>query len=330
MDDLYEVAKKKMAIFLPETAKRQQAFEERGGLFAHYTSANNVVNILRSKQLWMRNVQVMNDFSEIRHGIHQVSRFLESQHAEPLKNAISRCQPDAWEHATKRYEDWKNHLSHHTFLFCLSEHAESENDLGRLSMWRAYGGNSAKAAILIKFPFGHIDTGIAYEINFSPALYFSELEILAHFKTIAESIDNNFSYVSSLGLDEITRMTFVILFTTSISLKHPGFREELEWRLMHVPGFFSPTIVKTDGLPLMRQSIELIESLPQSVYKIKLENDDEHKITGINITQIIEKIIIGPTEHPLVLYNALIAELKNVGFSNAEKIVTASQIPLRT
>jgi hypothetical protein len=330
MDDLYETAKKKMGIFMPETAKRQKNFEQSNNLFVHYTSASNVVNILRNKQLWMRNVQVMNDFSEIRHGIQQVTEFLGSELAHNLIDSANKCHPEAWNLATERYNNWKSHLLNNTFLFCLSEHDPKEDEVGRLSMWRAYGGNSAKAAILIKFPFGHIQTGIAYEINFSPALYYSPPEIRNHFHEIAGSIAENMEYVRALGLEEIVRLIFVMLFITSISLKHPGFSEEREWRIVHVPRFFQPTPVKSNEPPLMRPKVEVIDSLPQSVYKINLENNSEYNITGIDIKDIIKKIIIGPTENPLVVYEALMLELQDAGFKDMNRLITASQIPLRT
>lgn len=36
--------------------------------FSHYTSAEAAISIIKNKKIWMRNIKVMNDYSEVKYG----------------------------------------------------------------------------------------------------------------------------------------------------------------------------------------------------------------------------------------------------------------------
>ena len=55
-------------LFAPYFADRVAALQ--GGLrLVHYTSVENAYRIITGRQVWLRNASMMNDFSEIEHGI---------------------------------------------------------------------------------------------------------------------------------------------------------------------------------------------------------------------------------------------------------------------
>ncbi len=57
-------------IFYPNYNKRVQKIRDNDRKFAHYTSAEVAVSILKNKSVWLRNASVMNDFNEIEHGLN--------------------------------------------------------------------------------------------------------------------------------------------------------------------------------------------------------------------------------------------------------------------
>lgn len=56
-------------MFLPCHAKIIDGLPKEDRLFVHYTSAENGINIIKNKEIWLRNVRCMNDFSEVEHGM---------------------------------------------------------------------------------------------------------------------------------------------------------------------------------------------------------------------------------------------------------------------
>lgn len=53
---------------MPNSCSRRAEFVRSDRSFVHYTSATNAINIIRNKQVWLRNALLMNDKSEIAHG----------------------------------------------------------------------------------------------------------------------------------------------------------------------------------------------------------------------------------------------------------------------
>lgn len=60
----YELAR----VFFPYHATRTQTVLAAGDRFVYYTTADTAMRILKSREFWLRNALLMNDFSEIAHG----------------------------------------------------------------------------------------------------------------------------------------------------------------------------------------------------------------------------------------------------------------------
>jgi len=113
-----------------------------------------------------------------------------------------------------------------------------------------------------------------------------------------------------------------MLVSSIVCLKHEGFHEEKEWRVIHSP--------KRTPSPFIDSSIEVISGLPQRVYKIHFKNDSASGLTGLEPDEVIDRIIIGPTQFPWVMGEAFVSALRDAGVKDPEKRVFASQIPVRT
>ena len=194
-------------------------------------------------------------------------------------------------------------------------------------MWRGYGKSVGVAIVMNNEPFfsGDDDWNGIYTHHVE---YQGDEGVKKQLDTIAENIKQNKDYVESLGADFVFDSIFIMLRLIMACTKHPGFKEEKEWRVIYSPEFDENTAITKE--------IEVINSTPQEVYKIPLktdknETDDKGKIkTAILMSELIDRIIIGPAEHPVAVRNAFIALLKRANIPNAESKVFISQIPLRT
>jgi len=112
-----------------------------------------------------------------------------------------------------------------------------------------------------------------------------------------------------------------MLMAAAVSLKHEGFEEEREWRIVHSP--------KRDPSRFLVRDTKVIAGIPQFVYKIPLKNNQEEGITGIEPAELIDRVIIGPSAFPWPLYEAFADALEKAGVQNAASKVVVSGIPLR-
>lgn len=134
--------------FTPYASQRREKMREQGRLFVHYTSAENAINIIQSKQIWMRNAKCMTDYMEILHG-HQllVQFFSQEKKRNKFYSALNACHDGIGEEAIKLFDQWWANIQFNTYICCISEHEKNENQHGRLSMWRAFGRLPARAAL---------------------------------------------------------------------------------------------------------------------------------------------------------------------------------------
>jgi len=108
----------------------------------------------------------------------------------------------------------------------------------------------------------------------------------------------------------------------AVSLKHPGFHEEREWRLIHSPAQFPS--------PYVPSATEIIGGIPQVVHKVRFENQPTVDINGIELPQLLDRVIIGPSQYAGTIGQSLVRELGEIGVENAVGKVIVSGIPLRS
>ena len=135
------------------TSWDRQLEEQRPLRFVHYTSAQAALSIISQKKVWMRNTTCMTDFQEVEHGfqIYQ-SFFSKPEKAGQFFDALDACNKGAARTAVDHFDGWWNTLRFSTYIASISEHDDGEDRNGRLSMWRAFGGTSARVAIVLNVP----------------------------------------------------------------------------------------------------------------------------------------------------------------------------------
>jgi hypothetical protein len=206
-----------------------------------------------------------------------------------------------------------------TFIACMSEHDLDDREYGKLSMWRAYGGNTGVAFVLNpKVFFSEIQALAAYTV---PVLY-SNSEILeTMLSEVAHNIFENTDYIHHFGRDKARDIAFYLLRFTAISTKHPAFREEREWRIVSSPSMQRSEYVK--------QYQEVIAGIPQPVLKIELKDQPSEGLIGLELEDFIEEILVGPCEFPNIIHRSISQELQQNGCSNLCKKIRITGIPLR-
>ena len=141
----------------------------------------------------------------------------------------------------------------------------------------------------------------------SPVTYFTEGEFASELNAVVANIAANQEFLQSIDPAMLQAQLHAMLVSAMVCLKHEGFHEEREWRVIHSPARHPGEHIHS--------SIEVIGGLPQRVYKVPLRSDTEAGLTGLNPSEMIDRIIIGPTQYPFAMFDAL---------------VLISQIPVRT
>jgi hypothetical protein len=164
----HELGKRLSAILMPYASARLAEIEKRQGRFVHYTSAENALKIIVSKSMWMRNTWCMNDYTEVEHGIRTLR---EHQNTIGLLDAF-RSLPEVGDEALSLYSAWENDTKFGTYITSISEHDDSEDAHGRLSMWRAVSCSGPRVALVLRVPFSPA-SGELGKLILSPVAYYA-------------------------------------------------------------------------------------------------------------------------------------------------------------
>jgi len=301
-------------------AGRRDRMIQEGVRLVHYTSAENAIKIIKSKTFWLRDTRSMSDFREVEHGYEMLHKyFADTARLAAFNEAVDVHFDGAGRDVLKRFNDWWFHIRTTTYICCFSEHSDHENAYGRLSMWRAYAPKTG-VAMVFNMPTPYSALGLhAY---LSPVAYLEQ-------EAFWQLLDDAFGRIKAASdvFRAMSRENFVfaiyrMLVMATLSLKHPAFLEEREWRLIYLP-------FETPSTHVVAETVA-IGGVPQLVYKVALENHPDDGITEISLPEILERVIIGPTQYVGPVHAALVKELTDKGVAQAHEKIFFSAIPLRT
>lgn len=322
------------SIFAPQTReKRDQklardnppgtAIADSVFRFAHYTTADAAIKIIESKRLWMRNTSCMNDFREVRHGYDFLWRYF----SQPEKRAgflaaMNSIVPTAGENGLAFFDSLWGHIHADTYITCLSEHdAKQDDDIGRLSMWRASGIDLPRVALVFAIPaLARIPQNMG--IVTSPCAYLKPGDGDAILDRVVANVTREQAYLRSVKPEIFFAWIFQSLLIMTTCTKHHGFEEEREWRAIHTPALKLPTVVK----PLKT----VIQGIPQTVFELPFDRLAAPQLADLDLSLLLNRVIIGPTVFGSVMGARFIEALRAIGVAEAEKRVFNSNIPLRT
>lgn len=313
-----------LQLFNPYFFDQYQRLAAGNGRFVHYTSADAALKVLSSRSVWLRNARTMNDFSEIQYGLELLADAYRSPLGDRLKHSLSILDPSICSEIESLFNGWSPRFPEVTYLACVSEHDElDENKIGRLSMWRAYGGPTSVALVLNNRPF--LAPTDVLHVYTSPVLYADSTCFNKQFERLVANLEQAGPVLSQLGREHVHNRLFNAFLFATLCTKHPGFREEREWRVIHTEKMHPSTHLAKD--------VETIRGVPQFVYKIPLReipgSPGEDGFHGAEVKDLLDRIIIGPSDSGLVIRDAFIHLLEEAGVADPYDKVLISGIPLR-
>jgi len=330
--EMWEQAMRLSDIMMPRFMKQtRELFLRRPGQtrgrLVHYTTADAALKIIKTKRFWMRNTNCMSDFSEVQHGFDILNSFFsDSAKRTSFTEALDDCIPGVASEAITAFNNSWREIQLNTYIACLSEHQDSEDFNGRLSMWRAFGGTATRIGIVLNIPYTL--SILPLSIIFSSVAYFSESAAHKDLEGVIGNVRANREYLRMIGRDVLIRIVFNTFLFRVVCLKHEGFHEEREWRAI-----YAPTLGSYASMPgpsrLMESSTEVVSGVPQVVYKVPLDASVSDEIADLDFTQIFDHLIIGPTSYPWPIYGAFVDELTKAGVASSAEKVRISGIPIR-
>lgn len=300
-----------------ESAKKEHIF------FSHYTSAAAAMNILYSKSLWMRNAREMNDYSEVIYGEQLLSELWRtSPTGIELKSILDDIHPEIHARVSNILESSKHKRTLTTFILSLSEH-RNEDNYGKLSMWRAYGGNPNIAIIFNCISFFERNNS---NIIATPVIYGDKESILLELDILKCEVEKNNGFLRNIDPAMISTTLARSIHSLTLSIKHAGFQEEREWRIIysHSESNLTPPSLEPKGL---EASTQIINGVPQMIMHVNfgiIANNNSYKTQDL-----LDRIIIGPNQRPETIAAPLVHALLNLGIKNPEVIIKNCGIPLR-
>lgn len=312
---------KEREIFLPTYDKSLRRMRDEGLRLAYYTDVDTALKIIDGRSIWMRNTMYMNDVGELEYGRAAMDGLLADQTVRarmgevlgPIHPGIVPALLQAWERLSPR-------LIGETYIACFTEHPPSENETGRLSMWRAYCSRPDGVALVLNTTAFMLETN-EFNAYSSPVFYGNSAAQREKLLEVLQNVENHREGVAGFGPDGVLhRMVLAILFG-AVCLKHPGFSEEAEWRVIFMPN----AIAQRTRL----KRIENVLSPPQAVWTIPLMNDADAGLRGLDPDELIDRVIVGPSSRTAEIISQLSAALERQGALNANARLVPSGIPLR-
>lgn len=299
-----------------------ETFREERPLLAHYTSLEVVQSIIANNEFWFSNPLLMNDLEEVMYGLKEARSLVIG--SDIIRKTFNK--PESADIFFKNFDDYffefEKSNAFDVYVFCMSIHDKSDND-GLLSMWRGYGGHGNGAAIVIdtrqledleKSPF--IISKVHYVDKGERKSWIeNKLTILADI-LIKSSFKDEELYYPAYYLFE--RLKLFALFT-----KHKGFSEENEWRIVYLPDRDINNALK----PMLDYTIGKKGIEPK--LKLKLQPLEGVLPSGVELANIVSKIILGPTISDALAKKSFERMLEKLGRSELKDKVVSSGIPLR-
>ncbi|MBU1335045.1 MAG: DUF2971 domain-containing protein [Alphaproteobacteria bacterium] len=290
----------------------------------HYTSASAAMSILDPKEpaIWLRSTRCMNDRQEVDGGIARINSVMsERSIVDRLWLALNNCHDNMALDVSKLLDETMPTLPYATWITCLSEHPRKEDRSGRLSMWRGYGGNDTGVAIVLDKKFLVSTSVEGLRVFASPAFYRDDTELRNRITSMIDAIEANCSKLQTIDPHRIAHCVRMMLAFAAVSIKHPGFDEEREWRLVYLPTIFSSPAIVEERLTF--------RGVPQKVFKVPLADQPEHGISGITPNDLVKKIILGPSQFADTIAAAFAGQLHDLGVTEPWSKIQISDIPLR-
>lgn len=305
-------------IFGKEYFDRIAELEQENRKLAHYTSAKVALSIIENKTIWLNNVQYMNDYSEIEIGHQLLLDFYNNATGTELKGVLEEISTGC----TKKLEFNYNNISPklmNTYALCLTEHLPDEDKYGRLSMWRAYAANNG-VALVFNIPM-FLEESLNTSAMTIPMFYFDQEKFCDTVHEFTKILNDNKDMLKQAS--SFNEYIFKKFLITVLSMKHKGFQEEREWRIL-----CNSSIYMSPPNEILKEKRVEVNGAPRIIKTLNFA-DAQYKNIMFNMNDLIYKVIIGPSNNAEQLREIFVNALSDNGVKNADDKVICSNIPIR-
>lgn len=299
---------------------------ERPLRLAHYTSLEVLEKIIITEEVWLSNPLFTNDYEEVRFILNQSLQIIQNLHKNEYYTkslgGAENCFKIAYfyEKYLKYFED--NHLFD-IYIFCLSEYDEHDHPDGRLSMWRGYGANGHGAALVFDTSFVTVVPGSPFlitKVNYATSMEgVSWIEEVL--KDCAQILAENAP--DDEKIREAAWNVFNIMLIFSLCYKHPGFKEEQEWRIIYFPDRDIHQTL-TENKTYIRHSNAIEPKLRFPIRPLSIDPD-----ATWSFDSILHRIVLGPSHANALARKSAQRMLELLGKPKFADRIWVSEIPCR-
>jgi hypothetical protein len=127
--------------------------------------------------------------------------------------------------------------------------------------------------------------------------------------------------LKSHGEERLVQQTFNMLTAGVTCLKHEGFKEEREWRVIYAPVRWRSEFID--------KTMKVINGIPQTIYRIPIDSNVSASLGPLDFSKLFDRLIIGPAvAYPYSMLEVFVEALKQAGVS--DPLIKYSDIPIRS
>jgi Protein of unknown function (DUF2971) len=291
-------------------ARQTRLHDHRQELLFHYTDSFGLQGIVESQRLWASNALYLNDATELVHAQRALQVVLQWQREQARGEASATFIERGKETLLSEITDF---LEVYVACFC------ENGDL--LSQWRGYPPAGGGYSIGIG---SRMLNQIASSVQFWQVIY--DIEEQKHLveAVIAPTVvaldaleDEHGKDVAVAAVPSCLQRASALLAEFAFCFKHHSFREEAEWRIVHVRSRLN----EEEQLP-----VECRATATGFVPYVELALPGAGPFTG---KLPIKEVVVGPTAHPELAEQAVGKLLKRHDYDSFWTTVRRSSIPLR-
>jgi hypothetical protein len=284
----------------------------------HYTGAPAIRGILQSDSIWASGAQYMNDWMEVVYGYDIIMTGLREL---VEKRKLARRSRAVFKDVLRMMESPDSPFIDAYFAaFC-----EKGN---LLSQWRAYAGTQGFAVefhpLVIKGELTLTTKAPARNLRLAKVEY-DPARQQENFRGLIEELTDNIEQAkvgspTEAAPSTLVEFTRMVLSSWAATVKHPGFAEEQEWRVI-----FQPLITEEEKYLSTSEFVVRLEG-PEFVTHVEFIPDKQvlgkhgHKLP-------IRSIVCGPNVDMRSAKRAVEILLRNNGYEGVE--IRKSEIPAR-
>lgn len=270
-------------VFLSYYVKEFDRIRRENVNLAHYTNILSGYSILKKKEIWLRNITKMSDNMEVKWGLELFKIFLYDNNNllyNRLTDALAKAHKDAkyWKLVIDdMIDNFYEKYAQNTYILSLTEYSNKNIDINLFK-------NFCKDEGIIFVFNSNCNNKFTEMLNLTRVVYFDGSTFKRHFNDFIEFIETNKESIESCNLKDVEELLKQAIFYAILSIKHPSFKDENEWRIVYCSEFGNYNILSD---LIVDDNVEIKGNL-EKIYKINLDLLNKNNLL-CNVISIYEQ-----------------------------------------